>query len=86
MENKETINIAVNKIIEEQEAIIGPLARELASKTTGIKETKEGFEVEIDYKEAITNLSDTYRDIFGDIALQVTQDILIKYKLKVALK
>lgn len=86
MENKENIKLAINKIIEEQESIIGPLARELATSTAGIKETTEGFDFEIDYKQAINNLSNTYKDIFGDIAVQVTEDILVRYKLNITLK
>jgi|GEM_PF-4259353 len=83
MENKENVLLAINKIIEEQEAIIGPLARELATNTPGIKITKTGIEIDIDYKQAINNLSNTYKDIFGDIAVQVTRDILVKYKIDI---
>lgn len=86
MENRENIKIAINKIIAEQELIIGPLARELATNTKGIKSTPEGFDFETDYKQVINNLSNTYKDIFGDIALQVTQEVLIKYHLDIPIQ
>lgn len=66
----------VDKIIKEQEGIIGPIAIEQAQKVPGIKINKTNNEilVEGDRKSTLENLVRQYEKLFGPASIEVCRD------------
>ena len=68
----------VNRIIQEQELIIGPLAWKEASKIEGfnidVKNKKIQLQTGKDWKMAINNLVNQYKHLFGDASVDVCKD------------
>lgn len=66
----------VDKIIKEQEAIIGPIALEQAQKVPGIKldEIKHEISVDGDKKQILENLVKQYEKLFGPASIEVCRD------------
>jgi hypothetical protein len=68
----------VKRIIEEQKLIMGPLAFELAKRTEGLKfENELTFNIEGEPKNVVTNLINQYKELFGDISVQVSRHALL---------
>lgn len=67
---------AINKIITEQENIIGPLAVEQAKKISGLKINWEAHEISIegDKKIILENLVKRYENIFGQASIEVCRE------------
>lgn len=66
----------VEKIIEEQESIIGPIAWEQASKVPGITldpQTKQII-LEGNKKEILENLARQYQQLFGQVSIEVCKE------------
>lgn len=61
------------KIIKEQETIIGPIALEQAQKVSGLKVDSQNQQVsfEGDKKMIIDNLVKKYQDLFGQASVEV---------------
>lgn len=74
---EDTYRKAVNKIIREQETIIGPLAYDQARKVAGISISTSG-EVSIkgNGKEVLGQLVDQYSQFFGRASIEVCKDAL----------
>ncbi len=70
-------NIAT-KIIEEQEAIIGPVALEQARQVSGLKITwdknKHDVTIDGDSSEVVNNLVKKYQALFGQTSVEVCKD------------
>ena len=66
----------VQKIIKEQESIIGPVALEQARKVPGLKVNWEKHEVilEGNQKEIIEKLVEQYEYLFGRASVEVCKD------------
>ncbi|HUQ85423.1 MAG TPA: hypothetical protein VM077_03810 [Candidatus Limnocylindrales bacterium] len=66
----------VDKIIKEQETIIGPIALEQAQKVTGIKvdEAKNELIISGDKKIILENLVRQYEKLFGPASIEVCRD------------
>lgn len=66
----------VDKIIKEQEAIIGPIAVEQAQKVSGIKVDDSGSNVSVegDKKSILENLVKQYGKLFGPASIEVCRD------------
>jgi len=66
----------VNKIIEEQEAIIGPLAWEEAQKVSGLKidVARHAVNVEGNTREVLERLVSQYEKLFGQASVEVCRD------------
>jgi hypothetical protein len=66
----------VDKIIKEQEAIIGPIALEQAQKVPGIKmdEIKHEISIDGDKKAILENLVKQYEKLFGPASIEVCRD------------
>lgn len=66
----------VDKIIKEQEAIIGPIALEQAQKVPGIKVDKANNEISItgDKKTILESLVRQYEKLFGPASIEVCRD------------
>ena len=66
----------VDKIIKEQEEIIGPIAIEQAQKVPGIKidNTSHQIAVEGDKKYILENLVMQYEKLFGPASIEVCRD------------
>ena len=64
------------RIIKEQETIIGPIALEQARKVPGLEVDWEKKEVVIkgDEKKAVEQLIEKYRDFFGNASVEVCRD------------
>jgi len=63
----------VEKIISEQENIIGPIAVEQASRVKGLKINWSKHEISFKGNEAdiIEDLIESYRDFFGQVSVEV---------------
>ena len=70
-------NVAVLKIIEEQQQIIGPLAMDLARRTAGILVVSD-HEISIsgDPKQALEGLVLQYQKICGRASVEASKDAL----------
>lgn len=64
------------KIIKEQENIIGPIALEQAKKVTGLKVdwSKHHVEIQGDATNVIGNLVENYEHLFGRASIEVCRD------------
>jgi len=64
------------KIIEEQEKIIGPIAFEQASKVPGLSVDLQKHEVKIEgnKKEILQKLVEQYQHLFGRASVEVCKD------------
>jgi len=67
---------AAEKIIEEQEKIIGPIAFEQAKKVPGLSIDLQKHEVKIegDQKEILQKLVEQYQHLFGQASVEVCKD------------
>lgn len=69
------------KIIEHQETIIGPIAIQQAEQVKGITlnwKDDHSVNVEGDDKHVIDALIEQYKDLFGQIAVEVSKDAVAK--------
>lgn len=66
----------VDKIIKEQERIIGPIAWEEARKVEGliINKTRDSFELQGDKKKIIDMLVKQYSRLFGQVSEEVCKE------------
>lgn len=71
-------NKLAEKIIEEQERIIGPVAIDQARKVPGVSVNWASHEVKIEgnKKDALEHLVGKYEDLFGKVAVEVCKDAL----------
>lgn len=69
---------AIEKIIREQESIIGPLALEQAKKVSGLKFNLEKHQVDIsgDKSAAIDKLVEQYKNLFGQTSVEVCKEAI----------
>lgn len=67
---------AAEKIIEEQEKIIGPIALEQAKKVPGLSVDLQKHEVKIDgnKKDILQKLVEQYQHLFGQASVEVCKD------------
>ncbi len=67
---------AAEKIIEEQEKIIGPIALEQAKKVPGLSVDLRKHEVKIEgnQKEILQKLVEQYQHLFGQASVEVCKD------------
>jgi len=72
----EAIEKIASKIIEEQAAIIGPVAWTEALKVKGLRvdSTTRELHIEGDSKEVLTNLVGQYEKLFGKLSREVCRD------------
>lgn len=65
-----------NKIIKQQELIIGPIALEQASKVKGLSFNEENYEISIvgNKKQILENLVRQYEKLFGRTSIEVCRD------------
>ncbi|MCX6089355.1 MAG: hypothetical protein NTX88_03075, partial [Candidatus Atribacteria bacterium] len=63
----------VERIIEEQEKIIGPIALEEASKVSGLKVDLQKHQIQFEgnEKDVVEKLVEKYRDFFGQASVEV---------------
>lgn len=64
------------KIIEQQETIIGPVAVQQAQQVSGMSVNWDDHSVSIsgDEKQAVDDLIEQYKDLFGQIAVEVSKE------------
>jgi hypothetical protein len=69
-------NTIAEKIIEEQEGIIGPVALEQAQKVPGLKVDWQKHEVSIigNESDVIQKLVEQYRNIFGQASVEACKE------------
>ena len=67
----------VDRIIKEQEGIIGPLALEQAKQIPGlsIDGSTRAVTLQGDQKQIIDSLVDTYKNLFGPASVEVCKDV-----------
>jgi len=65
-----------DKIIKEQENIIGPVALEQAKKVPGLKYDEQNREITLqgNATDIIENLVEKYKDLFGQASVEVCRD------------
>lgn len=75
----------VEKIIEEQESVIGPIALEQARKVPGLTVDLGKKEVVMsgDKKEILDKLVNNYKHLFGQASVEVCKDAIKNFKDKV---
>ncbi|HUD07077.1 MAG TPA: hypothetical protein VMR34_04270 [Candidatus Saccharimonadales bacterium] len=68
------------KIIEQQEAIIGPIAVEQAKKVPAIKLdwAQHGVDINGDPQKAIDDLIQQFKELFGQIAVETCREAVSK--------
>lgn len=66
----------VEKIVRQQESIIGPIAIERAEAVSGLSLDWPNHKVTIsgDQKTVIDNLVDQYKALFGQVSVEVSKD------------
>lgn len=66
----------VEKIIQEQEKIIGPIALEQAQKVPGLKVDLEKHDVQFDgnQTDVVEKLVEKYKEIFGQASVEVCKE------------
>jgi hypothetical protein len=66
----------VEKIIAEQEKIIGPIALEEAGKVSGLKVDWQNHKVQFEgnEKDIVEKLVEKYRDFFGQASVEVCRE------------
>ncbi len=66
----------VERIIREQESIIGPVALEQAGKVTGLKVNWQKHEISFsgDKKDIIEHLVEQYQHLFGQASVEACKD------------
>lgn len=77
--------ILAEKIISEQEIIIGPVALEQAQKVPGLKVNWERHEVSLEgnKKKILENLVKQYEELFGRASIEVCREAISKYSTKI---
>ena len=72
------------KIIEQQEAIIGPVAVERAKSVSGLSIDWPQHDVDVagDPQAVIDNLVSQYKELFGQIAVETCRDAVSRYVLQ----
>jgi hypothetical protein len=70
----DTFEQIVQKIIKEQELIIGPLAVDEAKRVSGLSFSSDGIKLDGDKKILIDQLVARYERLFGDASVQVCRD------------
>jgi len=75
----------VERIIKEQEDVIGPIALEQAKKVPGLTVDMEKHEVAFsgDKKEILNKLVENYKHLFGQASVEVCKDAIKSFKGKV---
>ena len=75
----------VEKIIKEQEGIIGPIALEQAQKVPGLKIDWQKHEVKFEgsQKDVVEKLVEKYRDFFGQASVEVCKDAAKRFLPKI---
>lgn len=78
--------ILAEKIIEEQETIIGPIALEQAKKVPGLKIDWQKHEVSLEGNKTqiLQNLVDQYRALFGQASVEVCKEAIVRYKTQLS--
>jgi hypothetical protein len=67
-----------DKIIKEQESIIGPIAFEQAKKVPGLRVDEQNKEVSMqgNEKEVLGNLVEQYKHLFGQTSVEVCKEAI----------
>lgn len=75
----------VEKIIIEQENIVGPLALEQAKKVSGLSINWEKKEIifQGDHKQIVEKLVEKYQALFGQASVEVCKDAIKTFKSEV---
>lgn len=83
--NNDIFDQMVAKIIEQQEAIIGPIAVDQAKLVKKLKINWAQHEVDItgDPQAAIDELVEQYRELFGQIAVETCREAVSKLMTQV---
>ena len=74
--NQSNYNIVAEKIVAEQEQIIGPLAYDLASKAVGIGVHDHHVDITGDPKTALENLVIQFKGLFGQASIEASKNAL----------
>lgn len=81
MTDTSVYQLAIHKIIEEQELIVGPIALVQARKVAGLKITDTGETyVSGDAKDVLGHLVEQYEHLFGRASIEVCKDAIREVK------
>ncbi|OGK11879.1 hypothetical protein A2954_05865 [Candidatus Roizmanbacteria bacterium RIFCSPLOWO2_01_FULL_37_12] len=74
------------KIIEEQETIIGPIALEQARKVTGLTINWQKREVSLEGNKTqiLAKLVDQYKTLFGHASVEVCKEAVNQYRTQIS--
>lgn len=74
--------VLAQKIIEEQETIIGPIALEQARKVPGLKLDWQQHKVSLEGNKTqiLASLVDQYKDLFGQASIEVCKEAVDRYR------
>lgn len=74
----------INKIIKEQQAVIGPLAIDQAKKVAGLEiESTGGIKIVGDKKEILNNLVNQYAKLFGQASVEICKEAFSSFSDKI---
>ncbi|MBI4225692.1 hypothetical protein HY612_01120 [Candidatus Roizmanbacteria bacterium] len=78
--------ILAEKIIEEQETIIGPIALEQARKVQGLKVDWQQHKVSFEGNKTqiLQNLVEQYKTLFGQASVEVCKEAIVRYKTQLS--
>jgi len=78
--------LLAEKIIEEQETIIGPIALEQARKVPGLKVDWQKHEVSLqgNKTQILSNLVDQYKALFGQASVEVCKEAVGRYRTQLS--
>lgn len=76
----------IEKIIEEQESIIGPIALEQAKKVNGLKINWQEHEVTLEGNKTqiLENLVDKFQTLFGQASIEVCKEVVDRYRTQIS--
>lgn len=75
---------AINSIIKEQQAIIGPIALEQAKKVSGLQvNSSDNIKVTGNKKEVLTNLVNQFAKLFGRASIEVCKEAFQPFQDKI---
>lgn len=74
MSSQDKFSVVALRIVEHQKQLIGPLAVDLAKKAGGIEFTSEKeLVIYGDPRKVLGNLVNQYKNVFGDLSVQVSR-------------
>ncbi len=73
---------AIKYILQEQELIIGPVAKDLAKQVEGVKITDNDIIITSDPKDTLQKVISQFQSLFGQLSIEVSKQVIKTKGLK----